>query len=255
METGWLTHPVGCNPGEPLVVSCPGRRSDNLSDAGMVLHDTRRAGIMDGIVLKEPAMTVPSLSDLQSKKCVPCEGGVPKLTPAEAAALAPKCAAIADPEASLVRAVAAGGEAKDLDKMIAALLGPEAWRLGAAEFDGPYADQLWHYAGRPGAAAKRDQVIAMTKAVSAQITAAALTKEAAPAQRIGLFRKLWADYKSAQPKIPGVARQLKTLLYYYLFFPRGFFENVKPYLKKIRQQLVISFYCATAGVILSLIHI
>jgi len=87
METGWLTHPVGCNPGEPLVVSCPGRRSDNLSDAGMVLHDTRRAGIMDGIVLKEPAMTVPSLSDLQSKKCVPCEGGVPKLTPAEAEAL------------------------------------------------------------------------------------------------------------------------------------------------------------------------
>ncbi|QTN33086.1 outer membrane protein assembly factor BamD [Akkermansiaceae bacterium] len=135
-----------------------------------------------------------------------------ELTPAEAAALAPKCAALADPEASLIRAVAAGGEAKDLEKMIAALLGPESWRLGAAELDGRSADQLWHYAGRPGANQVRDAKIAESKALAAQVKAAALKKDAPAPQRLAQFTKLWADYKSPQPKIPAVVSRLRSAL-------------------------------------------
>ncbi|MFT5106679.1 MAG: tetratricopeptide (TPR) repeat protein, partial [Pseudoalteromonas tetraodonis] len=135
-----------------------------------------------------------------------------KLTPEEAKALAPQIAGNPHPEASLVRAIATGGAEKDLDKMIAALLGSEAWRLGAAELDSRYADQLWHYAGRPGDSARRDQEIAKSKALAANIKAATPTKDAAPAQRLALFKKLWADYRSRQPKIPGVVGQLKAVL-------------------------------------------
>lgn len=133
-------------------------------------------------------------------------------TPEEAQALAPNLAANAHPEAAYIRAIAAGGKDKDLDKMIAALIGPEAWRLGPAELDGRYADQLWHYAGRPGDSANRDQKIRESKALSDQIKAAALTKEAPANQRLGRFRQLWGDYKSGNPKVPGVVSQLKAIL-------------------------------------------
>ncbi len=135
-----------------------------------------------------------------------------QMTPAEANALASNLAGNSNPEASLIRAVAAGGEEKDLNKMIAALIGPEAWRLGAAELDSRYADQLWHYAGRPGGKANRDQKIKESKKVAEQIKSAGLDLKAAPAQRLGLFKKLWADYRSNQPKIPGVVGQLKAII-------------------------------------------
>jgi TolA-binding protein len=135
-----------------------------------------------------------------------------QFTPEWAKSVAPQLTQIADPQASLIRAIAAGGEEKDLNKMIAALIGPEAWRLGPAELDGRYADQLWHFAGKPGDSANRDQKIKESKAVSDQIKSAALDVKAAPAQRLGLFRKLWADYRSNQPKIPGVVGQLKAIL-------------------------------------------
>jgi outer membrane protein assembly factor BamD (BamD/ComL family) len=135
-----------------------------------------------------------------------------QFTPEWAKSVAPQLTQIADPQASWIRVIAAGGEEKDLNKMIAALIGPEAWRLGPAELDGRYADQLWHFAGRPGDTANRDQKIKESKAVSDQIKAAGLDVKAAPAQRLGLFRKLWADYRSNQPKIPGVVGQLKTIL-------------------------------------------
>jgi len=135
-----------------------------------------------------------------------------EFTPEEAQQRAAQLAHVADPQASLIRAIAAGGKEKDLDKMIAALIGPEAWRLDTPELDGRSADQLWHYAGRPGDSAKRDQEIAKSKAVSDKVKAAALTKEAALAQRIGLFRKLWGDYRSGRPKIPGVVGQLRAIL-------------------------------------------
>ena len=62
-----------------------------------------------------------------------------QLTVEEAVKLAPQLAKNSDPQASLVRAIAAAG-GKDLDKVMAALLGPEAWRLGAVELGGVYAD-------------------------------------------------------------------------------------------------------------------
>lgn len=134
------------------------------------------------------------------------------LTPEEAQKLAPSLAGNAHPEASLIRAIAAGGAAKDLNKMIDALVGPEAWRLGAAELDSRYADQLWHYAGKPGGNENRDQKIKQSKAVADQLRSAGLGVKAAPAQRLDLFKKLWADFRSPQPKIPSVVSQLRAIL-------------------------------------------
>ena len=125
-----------------------------------------------------------------------------KFTPEEAQTLAPKLAESAHPEVSLIRAIAAGGEEKDLNKMIAALIGPEAWRLSATELDSRYADQLWRYAGKPGNAAVRDQKIAESKAVADQIKSAALDLKAAPAQRLALFKKLWATTNPSSRKSP-----------------------------------------------------
>ena len=135
-----------------------------------------------------------------------------QLTPDEAEALAPNVTANAYPEAALVRAVAAGGSEKNLDRMMAALLGPEVWRLGPAELDGRYADQLWHYAGRPGDNATRDQKIAESKAVSEQLKKAALPANAPASQRLNRFRQLWQDYLSDQPRTPGVVSQLEAIL-------------------------------------------
>ncbi len=133
-----------------------------------------------------------------------------KLTPEEARDLAPKVAPLADPQASLVRAIAAGG--KDFDQALAALLGPEVWRLGPRELDGGFADSLWHYCGRPGGNQKRDEGVARSKAVAASIAVGDAKKEEAAEKRLGMFRALWTDYRSPQPKMPAVRARLVSLL-------------------------------------------
>ncbi|MGB0328314.1 MAG: tetratricopeptide repeat protein [Akkermansiaceae bacterium] len=133
-------------------------------------------------------------------------------TPEEAQTLAPKLAANAHPEASFIRAIAAGSADKNFDKMIAAILGPEVWRLGRSELEGRYADQLWHYAGRPGGNGVRDQKIKESKDFWNQAKQTALDKKAPADQRLARFRQLWSDYKSNSPKIPGVVSQLKATL-------------------------------------------
>jgi len=133
-----------------------------------------------------------------------------KLTLEEAQKLAPSLAQLAHPQASLVRSIAAGG--KDFDKVMAAFLGPEAWRLGATELNGSYADSLWHYCGRPGGNEKRDAEIARSKALAATITVADAKKEDPADKRIAAFRNLWADYKSPQPKIPAVRSRLVAVM-------------------------------------------
>ena len=133
-------------------------------------------------------------------------------TPEEAQTLAPKLAANAHPEASFIRAIAAGGADKNFDKMIAAILGPEVWRLGRSELEGRYADQLWHYAGRPGGNGVRDQKIKESKDFWNQAKQTALDQKAPADQRLARFRQLWSDYKSNIPKIPGVVSQLKATL-------------------------------------------
>lgn len=118
----------------------------------------------------------------------------------EAQNLAPRLEQIANPQASLVRAIAAGG--KDYEKVMAALLGPEVWRLGPNELNHVWADMLWHHCGKPVSPLGRDQGIAKTNAVAASFAAGDAKKEDPADKRIAAFRNLWADYKSAQPKIP-----------------------------------------------------
>lgn len=129
----------------------------------------------------------------------------------EAMKLAPGIASSPDPEASLIRAIAAGGVAKDFDKMMDALVGSEAWRLGQAEFGGRYADQLWHYAGRPGGSFNRDQKIKASKEI-ADTLAKKIAEAKTSAKRLTIFQELWKDYRSKEPGTAGLIDQMKALL-------------------------------------------
>jgi TolA-binding protein len=135
-----------------------------------------------------------------------------QLTFEEAEQLAPMLAQNPSPEVSFIRAMAAAGKEKNFDKAMDALLGTEAWRLGSAELDGRYADQLWHWAGRPGDSAKRDQEIARSKAISGKIPKDEIAATAPAAQRLAAFKELWGDFRSGQPKIPGVVSRLPKVL-------------------------------------------
>ncbi len=135
-----------------------------------------------------------------------------KLSLEDAKKLAPNLTQNPSPEASLVHAIVAAGEDKNLDKALDALLGPEAWRLGPSELEGRYADQLWHWAGRPDGNAKRDQGVNRSKELLAQIRNEELKKEAPANQRLGEFRRLWNDFRSDLPKIPAVGSRLQQVL-------------------------------------------
>ena len=111
-------------------------------------------------------------------------------------------------EAALVRAVAAAGKEKNLDKAIEALLTDEAWRLGPRELNGAFADQLWHWAGRPGGNTKRDQGIGRSKKLAVEAQADDVKKNDPAAKRSAAFKKLWEDYQSLNPKLPGVRQRL-----------------------------------------------
>lgn len=47
------------------------------------------------------------------------------------------------------------------------------------------------------------------------------------------------------------ALQASGTEFLYLYFPNSFMEQVKPYLKDIKGQLILTFYCNTAGIIVS----
>ena len=126
-----------------------------------------------------------------------------KITPAQAAELAPHLALNPSPEASVIRAFASIGETKDLDKAIAALLSTEAWRLDRADLDGRFADRLWHMCGRPGESAKRDQAVAQSKALAATIPAQDAENQ---------FTALLNDYLSPAPKTPALRARLAKLI-------------------------------------------
>jgi len=106
-----------------------------------------------------------------------------KLTLEEAQKLAPSLVEISHPQASVVRAIAAGG--KDYDKVIAALIGPEVWRLGSRDLDWKYGDMLWHYCGKPGGNQKRDAGIAKVTAVATSLAAGDAKKEDPADKRMG----------------------------------------------------------------------
>lgn len=140
--------------------------------------------------------------------------GWEKLSHEEAAKLAPILANNPMPEASVIRAVVAGGKDKDYDKAMAALLGPEVWRLGPGELNGSYADRLWHWAGRPGGNVKRDQEVARSKEIEAKVAKETIKRDAPANQRNAEFKRLWNDYRSNSPKIPAVRSRLMGLVQY-----------------------------------------
>jgi len=161
-----------------------------------------------------------------SKYASPLSKGWNHYTPEETLAIAPKIQKNRHTDASLVRAIAAGATKKtvkdgdktrtaygrDFDKMMAALRGPEAWRLTSGNFNGSMTDQLWHYCGRPGGNQKRDAEIAKSKEFGKRLAPKLVKKDAPANQRIAEFRKLWNDYEAPQPKISGVSASMKTVL-------------------------------------------
>ena len=133
-----------------------------------------------------------------------------KLTPEEAQNMAPKLAHIDDRQALYIRAIAAGGKEKDFDKVMAALVGPEAWRLPQHHDQRNahiYAPLSKYCAAKPSDEAKKKWA-----ALGGGITTVDSKKEDPAAKRIAAFRKLWADYKSPQPKIPSVRERLLKIL-------------------------------------------
>jgi len=161
--------------------------------------------------VRDYVLANPKLTDSRTG-LIPIEKTWHELKVEEVQKLAPLLGQCSQPEASMIRAMAAGGKEKDYDKIIAALHGPEAWRLGPNELNGSSADRLWHWAGRPGGNQKRDQEIARTKAIAKSFAAGDVKKEDPPAKRTAMFKKLWADYRSAQPKIPAVRSRLASVL-------------------------------------------
>lgn len=142
-----------------------------------------------------------------------------RYSPEEALQLAPQIDQNPDRNASYLRAFAAGivkkevkdGEKTkteytyDFDKVMAALLGPEAWRLGTRidmHHAGGY--QLHKMCGSPGGKQKQEEFGKKMEAVAAKITAETVNEEAPANQRLAAFRKLWNDYRSPQPKMPAV---------------------------------------------------
>ncbi|MDT8390923.1 MAG: tetratricopeptide repeat protein [Lentisphaeria bacterium] len=147
-------------------------------------------------------------------------------TPEEVLALAPKIEKNRHADTALVRAIAAGITKKtvkdgdktrieygrDLDKMLAALRGPEAWRLSAANFNSRMTDPLWHYCGRPGGNQKRDAEVAKSVEFGKRLAPKLVGKDAPANQRVAEFKKLWNDYNAPQPKISDVSGLMRKVL-------------------------------------------
>jgi tetratricopeptide (TPR) repeat protein len=141
----------------------------------------------------------------------PLSKGWHQYSPEEAEAIAAQIEENRHPDASMVRAIAAAG--KDIDKIVAALKGPEAWRLSSGNFDGSRTgDTLWYYCGRPGGNEKRDAVKKDLDVFAKTLTYKVIGADAPADKRIAEFKKLWGDYRSPRPKIPGVFDALRYTL-------------------------------------------
>lgn len=134
------------------------------------------------------------------------------LPAADATELAPHLKLNPSADAALIRAIVAAGEKKDFAKAVDALLQDEAWRLSTRHLDGGLAGRLWHWAGRPGGNAARDQAIARSKDVAKAARVVQVKKEDPAAKRLAAFKKLWQDYMSPSPKIPAVRERLMRVL-------------------------------------------
>ncbi|MES2982209.1 MAG: hypothetical protein V4727_07845, partial [Verrucomicrobiota bacterium] len=154
-----------------------------------------------------------SSADLANRRTGPVlTFDVDKMTPADAAKLASGLALNPSPEAALIRALAVAGDSKNFDLALIALLGSEAWRLERPDLDGKLADRLWTLCGRPGGNAKRDEAVAKMKALANAIPAQELAANTPADQRTALFKQLFEDYLSTQPKTVGVRSRLTKIL-------------------------------------------
>ena len=162
--------------------------------------------VVDAAQAIEFVLANPKLAN--SKSGPPLSFNWTKLTSEQIEQLAPLLERNPTPEAAVIRAMAAAGEDKDYDKAIDALLTDESWRLSRRELDGHYADRLWHWAGRPGGNAKRDQAIKRSKQLAKQIQVGDAKQNDPAGKRMAAFKKLWSDYRSAKPKLPGVYERL-----------------------------------------------
>ena len=131
------------------------------------------------------------------------------LTFDEASKLAPHLEQNPSPESSLIRAIAAGGEEKDFNKALTALLGPEAWRLPQHHDQRNVRFGAFHkWFGSPEA----PEASKKWGALAGGLSTVDAKKEDAAAQRVAVFKKLWADFRSPKPKIPSVFERLKKVL-------------------------------------------
>ncbi|MFT5523250.1 MAG: TolA-binding protein [Pirellulaceae bacterium] len=146
---------------------------------------------------------------VNSKSGPSLELGWTTLTFEEASKLAPHLEQNSTPEASLIRAIAVGGEEKDFDKALAALLGPEAWRLPQHRDQRNVRFAAFHkyFAAptAPEASKKWGELAGGLATVDAR-------KEDSATLRIAAFGKLWSDFRSPQPKLPSVFERLKKVL-------------------------------------------
>ena len=136
-----------------------------------------------------------------------------KLTPEEAKALSAKLDKNPSPDAAAIRATAFAGESKDFDKAMDHLIKHEGWRLEHRNINHILPDQLWHWAGRPGGNAKRDQAIKrFNDELRKQLIGDEKKVQAMPAiKREQEFMRLWKDLKSAKPSITDVVGQTYML--------------------------------------------
>lgn len=132
-----------------------------------------------------------------------------KLTPEQTKALSAKLDKSPAYEAAAIRAMAFAGETKDFDKAMEHLIKHEGWRLEHRSINHILPDQLWHWAGRPGGNAKRDQAIKrFNDELRRQLIGDEKQVQAMPAiKREQEFMRLWKDLKSGKPTITDVVGQ------------------------------------------------
>ncbi len=131
------------------------------------------------------------------------------LTVEEARQLSPHLEQNPSIEAAFVRAIAAGGDEKNFDQAFAALMGPEAWRLPQHhdQRNVRFGD-FCKFFGSPATPQAQSQ---WGKLAGGLATVDARTEDL-PAQRIAVFKKLFADFRSPAPRLPSVLERLKKVL-------------------------------------------
>jgi len=131
------------------------------------------------------------------------------LTFDEASRLAPHLEQNPSPEASLIRAIVAGGKEQNFIKGLSALLGPEAWRLPQHHDQRNVRFRAFHkWFGSPNA----PEALEKWGALAGGLATLDAKKEDTPAQRVAVFKKLWTDFRSPKPKFPSVFERLKKVL-------------------------------------------